>query len=74
MLQATNIHVSYEGETLFTGITFHVSPGERIALVGANGSGKSSLLKVLAGLQTPASGSVNVIASRSVAYLPQDSW
>lgn len=73
MLQATNIHVSYEGETLFTGITFHVSPGERIALVGANGSGKSSLLKVLAGLQTPASGSVNVIASRSVAYLPQDS-
>jgi len=73
MLQATNIQVSYEGETLFSRVTFHVSPGERIALVGANGSGKSSLLKVMAGLQLPASGSVNVIAARTVAYLPQDS-
>ncbi len=74
MLQLSNVQIAYEGETILSGITFHVSPGERVALVGANGTGKSSILRLIAGLQQPAGGSVHITPGRSVAYLPQDSY
>ncbi len=74
MLQLTDVQLAYEGETLFSGVTFHVGPGERAALVGPNGAGKSSLLKIISGEQRATSGSVNLLSGRTVAYLPQDSY
>jgi ATP-binding cassette subfamily F protein 3 len=74
MLQLTDVQLAYEGVTLFEGVTFHIAPGERVALVGANGAGKSSLLKIISGEQRPTGGAVSLLPGRTVAYLPQDSY
>ncbi|GAA4051863.1 ABC-F family ATP-binding cassette domain-containing protein [Nonomuraea soli] len=55
---------------LLSGLDFHVSPGDRIGLVGRNGAGKTTLMATLAGLLQPAEGSV--VATSDVGYLPQD--
>ncbi|NUT43953.1 MAG: ABC-F family ATP-binding cassette domain-containing protein, partial [Thermoactinospora sp.] len=55
---------------LLSGLDFHVSPGDRIGLVGRNGAGKTTLMATLAGLLQPAEGSV--VATTDVGYLPQD--
>ncbi|TVP56091.1 MAG: ABC transporter ATP-binding protein [Halomonadaceae bacterium] len=51
-----DVHFSYEDETILRGISLHVSPGEKVALVGASGGGKSTLVQVLLGMYTPQSG------------------
>src|SRR5579859_2033586 len=58
------------GELLFTDVSFRISPGEHVALVGANGVGKSTLLKILAGRLMPEEGEV-ALGGRA-AYMPQD--
>jgi ATPase subunit of ABC transporter with duplicated ATPase domains len=55
---------------LLSGLSFHISPGDRIGLVGRNGAGKTTLMKALAGEDRPAAGTIT--ASGSVGYLPQD--
>ncbi|MEJ7653278.1 MAG: ABC-F family ATP-binding cassette domain-containing protein [Chloroflexia bacterium] len=75
MLQLTNVSVAYDAQdVLFSGVTFHVSPGERVGLIGPNGAGKSTVLKLIGGDVPPTAGVVNVTSGRSVAYLPQDSF
>jgi len=56
---------------LFDGISFQVNPGDRIALVGRNGAGKTTILNLIAGLQEADEGRVVKTAGKSVGYLPQ---
>ena len=72
MLNAHDIHVSFSGEDLFSGITFKLNPGDRIGLVGKNGAGKSTLLKVIAGEQEFDGGSLAFEKNVSIGYLRQD--
>lgn len=58
------------GELLFSDVSFRISPGESVGLVGSNGVGKSTLLRVLAGILPPDEGEVSV--GGIVAYMPQD--
>ncbi len=56
--------------TLFESVSFSVSPGGKVSLIGNNGTGKSTLLKMLAGELTPSSGNIRVSASPPY-YIPQ---
>lgn len=61
----------FGGRTVFDNLSFEVSAGERVALVGPNGVGKTTVLRILAGELEPDSGSVYVADAPSMAYLPQ---
>ena len=71
MISIDNLTVSFGGWTLFDGISFLVNPKERIGLVGKNGAGKTTILKLIAGLQQPTSGAVTKNADCTIGYLPQ---
>ena len=71
MISINNITVAFGGYTLLDDISFHVSDGEHIALVGKNGAGKSTILKLIAGVDRPTSGSVMKPKEQTVGYLPQ---
>ena len=71
MISIDNLTVSFGGWTLFDGISFLVNPKERIGLVGRNGAGKTTILKLIAGLQQPTSGAVTKNADCTIGYLPQ---
>ena len=62
LLQVQDLKVAYGGINAVKGIDLHVNQGELVALIGANGAGKSSSLKAIAGLLTPASGEIEFIA------------
>ncbi|HEX6478248.1 MAG TPA: ABC-F family ATP-binding cassette domain-containing protein [Ktedonobacteraceae bacterium] len=70
MLQVNHIHLSYGPRLVLDDVSFTVAPGEKAGLIGVNGAGKSSLLKIIAALQEPDSG--NVMLPRSHGYLSQD--
>lgn len=71
MISIEGLSVAFGGNTLFDDITYVINKKDRIALVGKNGAGKSTMLKIIAGLQTPTSGSVNMPKDLTVGYLPQ---
>lgn len=71
MISINHLTVAYGGYTLLDDINFHISEADRIGLVGKNGAGKSTMLKLICGLQTPTSGKVSVPAGCRVGYLPQ---
>jgi ABC-type Mn2+/Zn2+ transport system ATPase subunit len=72
-----HVTAGYEGRAALEDVTFSVDPGTLLAIVGPNGGGKSTLLKVLAGLLTPMAGTVRVLggppgtAARRIAFVPQ---
>ena len=70
MLQVNHIHLSYGPRVVLDDVSCTVAPGAKVGLIGVNGAGKSSLLKIIAGLQEPDRG--NVILPRSYGYLSQD--
>src|SRR5436305_3751197 len=70
MLQVNNISLSYGPRLVLDDVSFTVAPGEKAGLIGVNGAGKSSLLKIIAGLQEADGG--NVTLPRSHGYLSQD--
>ncbi|MBU7006120.1 ABC-F family ATP-binding cassette domain-containing protein [Phosphitispora fastidiosa] len=72
LLSAENLTKSYGLKTLFSDLTFGIAEGEKIGLIGINGTGKSTLLKLLAGKETPDQGEVTVGSAVRVAYLPQN--
>lgn len=73
ILQGNKIERSFSGDVLFDNINIQVDERDRIALVGRNGVGKSTLLKILVGEETPTSGEVNVKRDLTLSYLAQDS-
>ncbi len=72
MISVNNVNVSFGGSTLFDGVSFLVNENDRIGLAGKNGAGKSTMLKLLAGLQSATSGSIGKPNGLKIAYLPQD--
>lgn len=71
MVSVDKLTIRFGSVTLFSDISFVVNPRDRIALVGKNGAGKSTMLKVFAGIQPPTTGSVSIPKDITIGYLPQ---
>ena len=71
MISIRNLSVEFSAKTLLDNINYVINRRDRIALVGKNGAGKSTMLKIIAGLQRPTSGSVDVPSGVTIGYLPQ---
>ena len=71
-LTAEKISKSYSEKTLLQEVSLTVNEGDRIGIVGVNGTGKSTLLKILAGEDTPDTGAVTRMTGLRTAYLPQN--
>ena len=71
MISINNLTVAYGGFTLLNEINFHISENDKIGLVGKNGAGKSTILKLICGYQSPTSGKVAVPGDLRIGYLPQ---
>src|SRR5690554_1069254 len=71
MISVDGLTVTFGGTTLFKNIAFAINDKDRIALMGKNGEGKSTLLKIIAGVRDASSGRVSVPQGDTVAYLPQ---
>ena len=73
LIQCSDLSLGYEGKTVAEHISFTVSEGDYLCIVGENGSGKSTLVKTLLGLQQPLSGTIekHFAAGSAIGYLPQ---
>ena len=71
MISVENLKVEFGVTPLFSGVCFVVNPKDRIALVGKNGAGKTTMLRILAGLQAPTEGTVSIPTGCRICYLPQ---
>ena len=71
MISLDDITVSYGGFTLLDGVSLHIGDRERLGLVGKNGAGKSTMLKLIMELQSPSSGKITRTAGQRIGYLPQ---
>ena len=71
MISIDNLTVEFSVRPLFRDVSFVINERDRIALVGKNGAGKSTMLKILCGLQSPTSGTVSIPNDTTVGYLPQ---
>jgi len=72
MLTINNLTIHFGGRTLFDNVSFAVKEKDRIGLIGRNGNGKSTLLKIIAGVQESSKGSVSIPNNYEIGYLPQD--
>lgn len=72
LAEVKDVSIAYSGRTVCTGVSFTIEQGDRIALWGKNGSGKSSLLKLLLGEDIPHSGTVKLAGGLKISYVPQD--
>ena len=72
LLQLNDMSLSYGGDPLFSDVSLTLHPGERLALVGRNGSGKSTIMKVLAGIVEPDTGEVVTTPGIRAGYMEQD--
>ncbi|SEU09778.1 ABC-F family ATP-binding cassette domain-containing protein [Stigmatella erecta] len=72
LLRAANVQLSFGSRTIFQGLTLTIEEGERVGLVGVNGSGKSSLMKIMAGVARPDTGELQLRRGARVTYLPQE--
>jgi len=72
MIDISDISLQFEGKYLFQNVSFRINSGDKAALVGANGSGKSSLFKILSNQLQPEKGSINKQPRTTIGYLPQD--
>lgn len=71
MISINSLTVAYGGFVLLNDINFHISENDKIGLVGKNGAGKSTILKLICGLQNPTNGKVAVPNDVKIGYLPQ---
>jgi ATP-binding cassette subfamily F protein uup len=72
LLRAANMRLTFGSRTIFDDLTLTIEEGERVGLVGVNGSGKSSLMKILAGRMTADSGEIQLQRGARVTHLQQD--
>ena len=71
MISIEGLRVEFGVKPLFQDVSFVINDKDRIALVGKNGAGKSTMLKILCGMQKPTSGNVAVPTDTTIGYLPQ---
>ncbi len=71
MISIDGLAVEFNGETLFSDVSFVVNENDKIALMGKNGAGKSTMMKIIAGVQKPTRGNVRAPKDAVIAYLPQ---
>ncbi|MGJ8735843.1 ABC-F family ATP-binding cassette domain-containing protein [Zobellia laminariae] len=71
MISVDNLAVEFSGTTLFSDVSFVINPTDKIALMGKNGAGKSTMMKIIAGEQKGTRGNVRVPKDAVIAYLPQ---
>lgn len=71
MISINSLSVEFSAKSLFDDISYVINKKDKIALVGKNGAGKSTMLKIIAGIQKPTSGSVSVPQGVTIGYLPQ---
>ncbi len=71
MISINSLTVAFGGFTLLDSIDFHISENDKIGLVGKNGAGKSTVMKLICGLQSPTSGSIDKPNDIRIGYLPQ---
>ncbi|MEP3371778.1 MAG: ABC-F family ATP-binding cassette domain-containing protein [Maribacter dokdonensis] len=71
MISVDNLAVEFSGTTLFSDVSFVINPTDKIALMGKNGAGKSTMMKIVAGEQKGTRGNVRVPKDTVIAYLPQ---
>jgi ATP-binding cassette subfamily F protein 3 len=67
-----NVVKSYAGRVVLDGVTLDLHKGEKVGLIGANGCGKTTLFRLVVGLEAPDSGTVTVTRGTTIAYLPQE--
>lgn len=72
VLTAENLSKSFGSQTLFQNISFDIKRGDRIAIIGGNGTGKTTLLKIINGLETPDTGSVTLGSKVTIGYYDQE--
>ncbi len=72
VLKVEHLSMAFPGQTLFTDISFEIKRGERVALIGSNGTGKTTLLKILNGLLPPAEGSYALGSRVQIGYYDQE--
>lgn len=72
MIDLLNLSVQFSGNYLFEDVNLKINKDDKIALVGSNGTGKSTILKILAGQESPESGSINKQKKLRIGYLPQE--
>ncbi|QGQ44227.1 ABC-F family ATP-binding cassette domain-containing protein [Metabacillus sediminilitoris] len=72
ILQVENLYKTYGEKVLFDHISFTIAPKQRIGLIGVNGTGKSTLLKVIAGIESADTGEITHSNTMRIEYLPQD--
>ena len=74
MLTVNGVSFLYGAKLLFTDVTFNLNAGQRFGLVGGNGAGKSTFLKLIAGEEEPSVGEINLIKRARVGWLKQDQF
>ncbi len=72
LVHVDNLTMAFRGPPLLDGVSCSIDARERISLVGRNGCGKTTLMRIIAGQQTPDHGQIRLASGASVAYLPQD--
>ena len=72
LLRAADVQLSFGSRTVFQGLTLTIEEGERVGLIGVNGSGKSSLMKILAGAARADAGELQLRRGSRITYLPQE--
>lgn len=71
MIAVDNLAVEFSGDTLFSNVSFTINENDKIALMGKNGAGKSTMMKIIAGVQKATRGNVRTPKDAVIAYLPQ---
>lgn len=71
MISVDNLVVEFSGHALFSDVSFTINENDKIALMGKNGAGKSTMMKIIAGVQNPTKGNVRAPKDAVIAYLPQ---
>lgn len=71
MISVDNLAVEFSGHTLFSEVSFVINENDKIALMGKNGAGKSTMMKIIAGMQAPTKGGIRCPKDTVIAYLPQ---